>query len=181
MEIRKIRLSWTQAVAITLIIFGILLRLLPHMPNFAPVGAIALFGGAVLGWRTAIWLPLIIMIGADMVIGVYPGMVFTWAGFVLVSLFGTMLRNANLPMRIGMGAIGSGAIFFIVSNLGVWAMGELYPHTIAGIIDCYYMALPFFRTSLLADFFYSTVLFGTYALAVRVAALTQRANNQSPS
>jgi hypothetical protein len=181
MEIRKIKLSWTQAVAITLIIFGILLRLLPHMPNFAPVGAIALFGGAVLGWRTAVWLPLIIMMGADMVIGMYPGMIFTWAGFVLVSLFGTMLRNASLPVRIGVGAIGSGVIFFIVSNFGVWAVGGLYPHTITGMIDCYYMALPFFRTSLLADLFYSTVLFGTYELAVHFAALRQRANNQSLS
>lgn len=173
MEIRKIKITPVQIIALLLIVLGVVMRLLPHEPNFAPIGAISLFGGAILGWRTAVWLPLVIMISADMFIGFYSGMIFTWAGFVLVSLFGTILRNATLLTRISLGALGSGAIFFIVSNFGVWITGGLYPPTLAGFIDCYYMALPFFRTSLMADLFYSALLFGLYALAARFVTAKQ--------
>jgi hypothetical protein len=46
MEIRiERKLLW---VAIALVMFGVVMRLLPHPANLAPVGAIALFGGAVM-------------------------------------------------------------------------------------------------------------------------------------
>lgn len=170
MEIRKIKIEPRLVIALLLIALGIAMRLLPHEPNFAPVGAIALFGGAILGWQTAVWLPLAIMMGADMLIGFYPGMLFTWTGFVIVSLFGTLLRRCGLLTRISLGAIGSGIIFYVISNFGVWMTSGMYPATIPGLLDCYYMALPFLRTSLLADLFYSAILFGVYALAMKFAA-----------
>ena len=56
-------------------------------------------------------------------------------------------------------------MFFILTNLGVWAFDTLYPKTIGGLMDCYVMAIPFFGNTLLSSLFYSAVLFGGLAFA----------------
>lgn len=160
----------TTWVAVALIVFGVILRILPHDANFAPVGAIALFGGAVLSARHALWLPLVIMIVSDIFIGFHDTMLFTWGGFVLVGMFGMLLRKSSNALRIPVGALGSGLVFFIVSNFGVWVEGRLYPHTLQGLVECYVAALPFLRTSLIADLIFAAVLFGAYALSTKAIA-----------
>jgi hypothetical protein len=152
-------------VAIVLIVAGISLRLVPHPANFAPVGAIALFGGAVLSARTALWLPLAIMAVSDVLIGFHGTMLFTWGGFALVGMLGMLLSNYRNLERIPLGALGSAIIFYVVSNFGVWVEGKLYMHTFQGLVDCYVAALPFLRNSLIADLVFASVLFGAYALA----------------
>lgn len=154
-------------IACALIFAGIILRLLPHAANFAPVGAIALFGGAVLDKKLAWWLPLAIMATSDLIIGLHSTILFTWGGFLLIGLFGMILCKTNNWLRIPLGALGSGIIFYVISNFGVWAVGGLYEHTLQGLINCYVAAIPFFRTSLAADFLYSAALFGAYALATQ--------------
>jgi hypothetical protein len=168
MEIRVDRrtLAW---LALALVVFGVVMRLLPHPANLAPVGAIALFGGAILPRRLGWWLPLAIMIVSDYFIGFYDGIVFTWVGFLLVAFFGMSLRNQNNWFRIPFGALGGAVIFFIISNFGVWLQGNIYPLTIAGLIQCYEMALPFFRNTFFGDFLYGWLLFGAYAFALHLA------------
>jgi hypothetical protein len=166
MEIRITRrLAW---LALALIVFGVLMRLLPHPANLAPVGAIALFGGAVLPRRIGWWLPLAIMAASDMLLGFYHGMLFTWLAFLLVGLYGMTLRGRGNSFRVPFGALGSAVIFFVVSNFGVWAQGRIYDHTWAGLLQCYEMALPFFRNTFAGDFVYGWLLFGAYALAARL-------------
>jgi hypothetical protein len=160
MEIRVNRLT---LLAISLVIIGVVLRIIPHTANFAPVGAIALFAGAVLSFRTALWLPLSIMVASDLIIGLHPTVAFTWGGFLLVALFGTLLRNQSNLVRAPLGALGAALIFFIVSNYGVWLEGKLYPPTWQGLVECYTLALPFLRTSLVADIAYSVLIFGLYS------------------
>lgn len=170
MEIRKTTINPQLIVAIGLIIVGAAFRLVPHLPNITPIGAIALFGGAVLGWRVAVWLPLVAMIASDLFIGFYPGIAFTWAGFLLVALYGMLFKNARLTSRVTFGAIGGSLVFFVASNFGVWVASGMYAHTYAGLVECYAMALPFFRMSLMGDIFYSFVIFGIYAVMVRTIA-----------
>lgn len=157
-------------IAGALIAAGILLRLLPHTANFAPVGAIALFGGAVLSPRLAIALPLSIMVLSDLLLGLHGTVLFTWGGFVLVGLFGMVLRGKNNWLRVPVGAVGSALIFYAVSNFGVWVEGTMYAPTLQGLFDCYVAGLPFLKTSLLADLAFSAALFGAYALATKHAA-----------
>lgn len=173
MEIRKGTVNWQLVAALLFVIIGTAVRLLPHVPNFTPVGAIALFGGAVLGWRLAVWLPLVLMICSDFFIGFYPGIEFTWAGFLLVALFGMLLRRVGLMGRIAVGGSASGVLFFAVSNFGVWLTSGMYVHTFDGLVQCYAMALPFFRVSLMADLFYSAVIFGAYELVLYVVRARQ--------
>lgn len=163
-SVKEKRLSFL--IALTLIVAGVALRLLPHEPNFAPVGAIALFGGAMLGGRYALWLPLAIMMGSDMVLGFYPGIEFTWAGFIAVGVLGLLLRHRSLLMKVGLGAPLGAVIFFAISNFGTWLTSGMYAHTWTGFIECYVAALPFFRMTLLGDMFYASVLFGLQALAL---------------
>ena len=165
MEIRVSRpLVWA---AVALVGFGVIMRLLPHPANLAPVGAIALFGGAILPRRLGWWLPLTVMVLSDLLLGLYNGVLFTWLGFVLVGLFAMSLRGQSNWFRVPFGALASAIIFFIVSNFGVWLQGQMYAHTWAGLLQCYHMALPFFRNTFFGDFLYSWLLFGIYALAVR--------------
>ena len=56
-------------IALTLVVIAGSLRVLPHPANFAPVAAIALFGGAALPRRLAVWTPLAAMILSDAIIG----------------------------------------------------------------------------------------------------------------
>ena len=49
-------------IAYILIIFGFAMRLLPHVPNMAPVAAIAVFAGAYLDKRIVPWVPLAIIL-----------------------------------------------------------------------------------------------------------------------
>lgn len=159
--------------ALALVVFGVIMRLIPHPPNFAPVGAIAVFGGAVLPRKLGWWLPLAVMATSDLLIGFYGGILFTWAAFLLVGSFGITLRRSSNLRRIVFGSLGGGLIFFAVSNLGVFLQGGLYPHTWAGLVQCYAMAIPFFRNTLAGDLTYSALLFGTYALATKAFASPQ--------
>ena len=165
MEHKNRNLLW---IAFALIAFGIVMRLLPHPDNLAPVGAIALFAGAVLPLRYAWWLPVSVMVVSDLLfLGTYNGIMFTWLGFLLVAMFGMSLRGQSNWFRVPFGALGAAVIFFVVSNFGVWLQGQMYPLSWAGLVQCYEMALPFFRNTFLGDLMFSTLLFGMFALAPR--------------
>ena len=62
-------------VLLSAIVAAAALRLVPHPPNFTPIGAMALFSGAYFGRR---WLAFAAPLGAlllsDAVLGFYAGM-----------------------------------------------------------------------------------------------------------
>src|SRR5687768_18490814 len=61
-------------VLVAMIVAAALSRLLPHPPNFSPVEAIALFGGAYFASRAwAVLVPLAGMLVSDIVLGVVNG------------------------------------------------------------------------------------------------------------
>lgn len=160
----------TKIVLVTLLIaFAVFARIVPHPANFAPIAAIAIFGGAILPRKWALSLPLIAMIASDLVIGLHPLALFTWGSFALVALLSNMwLKNINV-VNVGMASIGASVLFYLVSNFGVWMEGRLYALTFEGLMSSYYNALPFFRHTLIGDLAYTTLLFGAYALVYKTA------------
>ena len=131
---------------------AVLTRLVPHLPNFTPVTAIALFGGLYISNKILAYaLPLIIMFISDIFLGFSSITLFVYAGFMLVTLIGTLRKKPSI-LTIFLGSLS----FFIVTNFGVWLLG--YPKTWTGLVECYTLALAFFRNSLLGDFFYSGVM-----------------------
>lgn len=155
------------AIAICLIGVAAGLRLLPHSANFAPVAAVAIFSGAVLPRRWAIWAPVAAMAIADSFIGFYNTILVTWACYGLIALASSyVMKKPNLRRGLGLTISGS-LFFFFVTNFATWAWSGMYAHTTAGLVQCYQMALPFFRNTALSDLIYTGALFGIYALATQ--------------
>ena len=150
-------------LGIGLVLAGVLMRVLPHPDNFTPVTAIALFSGVVLAPQIALFLPLIIMAASDLLIGPHALYPLTWGCFFLVSLLGVSIRANAKVNRIFLGTLGGSLLFFIVTNLGVFLFQNMYEKNWRGILECYTMALPFFRNTLLGDLFFSALLFGVFA------------------
>ncbi len=146
------------------------LRLLPHPWNVTPVGAMFLFSGATFrSRRESLLAPLVALLVSDYAVVrfLYHGQYawfspWTWTGFLLIGLLGWTLRNRMTWARVAAASLGGSVLFFLVSNFGVWVHGKMYPLTLAGLLQCYAMALPFFRNSLLGDLFYNAVMFGSY-------------------
>ncbi|HPI37752.1 MAG TPA: hypothetical protein PK397_07395 [Ignavibacteriaceae bacterium] len=149
-----------------LILAAVFSRLIPHPPNFAPIAAIALFGGAYFdNKKLAFIVPFIALLISDLVIGFYDGMWAIYLSFALVVGIGFMLRNRVNTGRVAIAAVSSSVLFFVVTNFAVWVSGFLYPMNFSGLVTCYTAAIPFFHNTLIGDLVYSGALFGLYALA----------------
>ncbi len=151
-------------------------RLIPHPPNLTPIAAMALFGGAYFNdKRAAFAVPLSAMLLSDLALGlirygaaIFPMMPFVYAAFAGTVVLGLMLRHRPSAFRIGSAALVAAVLFFLVTNLGVWTGGHLYPRTLEGLVTCYVAAIPFFRNMLLGNVLYTALLFGGFGLAQRV-------------
>lgn len=163
----------TTAIAIVLIVMGAVLRVLPHAPNFAPLGAIALFGGAFLSRRLALTVPVAAMLASDLVIGLYQPIVMAsvYVSFLLTVLLGRWVGRHVNPGRVLAGSLAGSGLFFVVTNAAVWAFGHGYARHAAGLLQSYVNALPFFRNTLLSDVLYSSAFFG---LTAAVTAIVRR-------
>jgi hypothetical protein len=155
------------------------LRLVPHPPNFTPIGAMALFSGAYLGRRGAVALvaPLGALFLSDLVLGFYRGMPIVYFSVALVVIIGWLALRRVSPIRVGGAAIASSVLFFVLTNFGTWLSSGFYPLTLAGLEACYVAAIPFFQNTVAGDLFYAAILFGGFALLERTvpALRSQRA------
>lgn len=141
-------------------------RLIPHPPNFSPIAAMALFGGAAFAdKRAAFLMPLAGLFLSDLVLGFYAITPVVYGSFALIVCLGFWVRRRRSVGRIAGAAMMSALLFFVVTNFGVWAMGQLYPPTPAGLVACYVAAIPFFQNTLLSNLSYSALLFGGLAIA----------------
>lgn len=163
--VKKIKLENETILAFGLIVVAILLRLLPHPANFAPVAAVSLFAGAKLNKKYAIWIPLAIMMVSDLFLGLHSTIAFTWGSFALIGLLGLWLKGRDNIGNIFAGALTGSLLFYFVTNFGVWIATPLYQKTLTGLLDCYVMAIPFFRNTLMSDILFAGALFGAYELA----------------
>ena len=156
-------------MALFFIIAAVILRLVPHLPNFAPIAAMALFGGTYLNKKFALIVPIAAMLVSDYFIGFYNHwvMISVYGSFIIIGLLGWWLKkNKSVANVIGVSLFGS-IIFFLVTNFAVWVIPHsMYPHTWQGLISCYIMGLPFFRNTLMGDLFYVAIMFGLYEIVL---------------
>lgn len=151
-------------ISVVLVTLGVVCRLLPHLWNFAPVAAIALFAGAYLGKKYALFLPVLTMLAGDIFIGFYELklMLAVYVSFALIGLIGLLLRKKRTAESVIICSLSASILFFLITNFAVWIFSSWYSHTFSGLINCFVMALPFFRNTLMGDLFYVGVLFGAY-------------------
>ncbi|HEY8278523.1 MAG TPA: DUF6580 family putative transport protein [Bdellovibrionota bacterium] len=158
------------------IVFGVLGRLIPHPPNFSPMTSIALFGGSQLGRGRAFVVTILTMIVSDILIAWAGGhqifglwSIFTYTGFAAIVLAGCYLRTVPTAGRTLGFLAGSSLFYWVWTNFGVWIMGDGYPHTLDGLVNCYVMALPFLGNALVGDLVWGLVLFLSFQGVRKVA------------
>jgi hypothetical protein len=158
----------------TLVIAGIVLaaaglRLAPHPMNFAPIGALALFGGAYFSSkREALAIPLLSLIVGDVFTGFHQLIPFIYASFLVSVAIGFLLRRKRSAPRIAAAAVAGAIQFFLVTNFALWASSfGSFPKTAGGLAACYIAGIPLFWNTLASDAFYAALLFGGMALAER--------------
>jgi len=154
-------------LALALIGLCVAVRLLPHVSNFSPVAAAALFAGAMLGRRSlALLVPVAAMLIADLILGFYDWrvMAVVYAALALPALIGILAQSRRVwPVAIG-GALAASLIFFVTTNFAVWAFSGMYSLDGAGLLQCYIAALPFLKYTAAGDLFWSVALFGGASL-----------------
>ena len=154
-------------------------RIIPHPMNFAPMTALALFGGATFASRRAAFLvPLAALLLSDCLLqatyklgwqtswGFYPGQWLAYACMAATIGLGALIRGrAGVPM-IAAATLAGSLLFFLVTNFpGQYGLAWWNPVTPAGISTSYADAIPFFRNALLGNAVYATLMFGSLALA----------------
>lgn len=177
MKTQKINIRF--GIVSLLILLAAFSRLIPHPPNFTPVGAMALFGAAYFSKRYLTFVvPLIAMWLSDLVLNnvvyaqyfdgfvlFYPGFYWTYSAFIVIGLVGFFLLKRTKPQNILIASLSASILFFLVSNFGVWASGMMYPKDLSGLLACYTAAIPFFQNTLMGDLVYCGVLFGAFEFA----------------
>jgi hypothetical protein len=159
---------WVLAL---MILAATLTLLLPHPPNFSPVEAIALFGGAYYASRwLALAVPLLAMFLSDLALGLMHGGIYfdyfasvhflgIYACIALTTLLAFTLRGRVTGARVlGYSLLGSVLFFLITNALSATEFCR------AGLLSCYAAGLPFFQWTVLGTLFYAAILFGGFAL-----------------
>ena len=168
-------------VLVAMIVAAAMSRLLPHPPNFSPVEAIALFGGAYFASRAwAGLVPLAAMLISDVVLAALNGGSYSFANYFASTSFWLVYGCIAVSTALGFGLRGKvggarvlgysllgSVLFFLVTNFGAWLGSTMYPQNGAGLVAAYAAGIPFFQWTVLGTLFYSALLFGGFALLRR--------------
>ncbi|HSD63865.1 MAG TPA: DUF6580 family putative transport protein [Ignavibacteriaceae bacterium] len=140
-------------------------RLMPHLPNFTAIGAMALFGGAYFtNKKLAFVVPLTAMFLTDLILGYHSTIIAVYISFALIVAIGMMIKKKNVR-SIAAASLAAAVLFFLITNFAFWTTGVLYPVTGTGLLACYTAGLPFFGYNLVGNLFYTGVMFGLFELA----------------
>jgi len=88
-----------------------------------------------------------------------------------VAFIGFALRRKRSWKRVAGAGLGSSLAFFVLSNFGVWAFGggAVYPLNFGGLVECYVMAIPYLRNTLISMAVFLPLLFSRVALTKPVS------------
>ena len=178
--------KWEVVVAsLVLVVVGVVARLLPHVPNFAPITATALFCGAYMNRRYSVYLPIAILLLSDyLLLYINPyGQVnfshlyapwdlyhntlpYVYASFGISALMGWLLTERRTALNIVAASLFCSIQFFMITNAAVWIEGA-YARGIDGLWQSYVAGIPFFKGTLAGDLLYTTAFFGLYEMVRR--------------
>ena len=170
---------WNNRLSVIsgIILAGALMRLIPHWPNFTPIAAMALFGGAYFGRKyLAFAVPLLAMLLSDLAIGFHEGMAAVYIAFSITVGIGLMIGRHISAARVAIASVTPSVIFFLITNFAAWLTSpQLYSSDLAGLMNAYAAGLlffndgsygiSFFMNELLGGLFYNTIFFGAFYLA----------------
>jgi hypothetical protein len=167
---------------------------LKHSPlsNFSTMEAMALFGGAYFSNRAKAFLfPLLTLWLSDLILNrflyyqqwrwLFEGFYWTYGAFVLMVIAGYLIiKKVNLK-NIVLASLAVMLIHWIITDLGFWLEGTLYPKTAAGWWTCLVAAIPFEMTLLAGTLLYSGIFFGVFEWMQRRYPLLKPVTHSSDS
>ena len=154
--------SIKEEMIVFLYISGILAlgRLIPHPPNFTPILAAAIFAPYMIKDKwIAMAIPLVAMFIGDIIIGFHPYMLWVYGAIGISSLLSHWsMRFGRKYIQLGIMALVSSILFFIITNFAVWVMWDYYPNTMDGLLLCYSKAIPFFQNTVYGTLVYTSLM-----------------------
>ncbi len=156
----------------------VLIRVVFHIPNFNPLGAVALMGGILFSSKVLRWVvPIGSLLVGDILLGISntqnmeylfsTDFFFVYASFAAIILIGTFFsKNASLTKVLG-GSILAAVAFFLISNAGSWLTMPEYTKNLVGLLTSYELALPFFRATLVSQIIFSLGIYVVYQLSTK--------------
>tara|TARA_B100000767_G_C19760609_1_gene534990 strand:+ start:2235 stop:2753 length:519 start_codon:yes stop_codon:yes gene_type:complete len=153
---KNFRINKNDNFAISLILLLAFSRMIPHPPNFTPIIAVAIMSGYFFkNLNLSLFVLVISMILSDIFIGFYNNLIFVYSPLILITIIFFKISNMiNLKNLFLLSFLGS-LIFYLISNFGVWAAGNLYEKNLNGLIECYLLAIPFFKNTILSTLIFS--------------------------
>ena len=163
------------ALWFALVAIGVCGRLWQPTYNVTPFAAIGLAAGSLFGISlTAVAVPIVALVISNVALPGYDSTVMALVVYVSFCpvLFGSLVKRQGWVAVIG-GSLASSLIFFTTTNFATWALSDLYPHTLSGLVTCYVAALPFYRWMPIGDVVWSISLFSTLVAVGHVQQLVQ--------
>ena len=167
----------TQTILVSLIVFSVaFLRIIPHIYNFSPVIALAIFGAVHFKSKTySYFIVMLSIILSDIILlsfvynvektflFFYEGFYWQYISYFLIILLCFTFKGKKIGLKnIAFLCVSSSLIFFTVSNFGFWLTSGMYSLTLSGLLECYIKAIPFYQGTLLGSVFYTPIFFGSY-------------------
>jgi hypothetical protein len=160
-------------VFVLLVAIGVAGRWGQPMWSFTPTAATAIFAGYYFSrLGIALLVPLAVLALSDLALPAHNsfGVMFaTYAAMTVPVWLGRMIRSArgtaSTAWRLAVCGFVPAVVFWVASNFAVWAFQSDYAKTLAGLGECYWAAVPFFRWMLAGDLFYISTLLGCLAIA----------------
>lgn len=162
----------------SMILIASFARMIPHPPNFTPVLAMALFGGAYFNKKAFAFIaPLVAMFLADLFIGFHADLLAVYASVAATVALGFIMQKQTTIGKILLTSIASSVLFFLITNFSSWLTMGFYTKDLTGLMMSYEAAIPFFRNTLAGTIVFSTALFGGFELLKRTLLTTATAEN----
>jgi hypothetical protein len=161
----------------SIIVALITIRVIFNIPNFNPIGGIALMGGILFPKRsTAFLITLGALFLGDFMLGLSSPtymeymfsttFLFVYISFIFIIMLGMALKNRASLLSVIAGSILSAIIFFLITNAGSWLALD-YSKSFSGLMSSYAAGIPFFRATLVSQLLFSVGIYVLYNLATQ--------------
>jgi hypothetical protein len=140
--------------------------------NFTPIGAMALFGGAYFSRGKAFLFPLLTLWISDLILCrvnfyhewrlFYEGFAWVYAAFALMVLVGRYVETNKSVGRFISSIVLCTLIHWVLTDLGVWMSGTIFPVTFAGWVACMVAAIPYEFHFIMGTAIYGFAMFGGF-------------------
>ena len=160
-------------LAISVVLFGIIFRIFLNeiiaIPNFEAVTALSLLSGSFFGGVYTFIVPLSMIFLSDIYFGNTSIYLFTWSAFILIGIFGILIKKNSRYYLFKITGMGISAVifFYLFTNFGWWLTTGMYPLTFFGLLQCYIAAIPFLKNQLISVVLFVPVFVPLFSLAFK--------------